>query len=178
MKIKQQGRISTDEIIGGVAVWAAEMAEAHRMTSCAYEDLAMRWSSSGWSPVGDLAPAERKPRQALLLRAVQLAADEDDMVPNRRWLMLAEHFGYDSRGTAGFFRRQPDGSPGLLFMDDTTRSVRILSAGVARIREYSEYVEDNARALRLAVAAASLPGRTQEPPLASIQLLGARQSRK
>ena len=79
MKIKQQGRISTDEIIGGVAVWAAEMAEAHRMTSCAYEDLAMRWSSSGWSPVGDLAPAERKPRQALLLRAVQLAADEDDM---------------------------------------------------------------------------------------------------
>jgi hypothetical protein len=88
----------------------------------------------------------------LLLKAVELAAEQDGVVSRGRWRNLAVHFGYDPRGTAGFFVDQRGGG-GLLEMDKGAGTVRVLPAGSARVTEFAGYVAQHEHAIRVALAA-------------------------
>jgi hypothetical protein len=125
-----------------LGVWAGRMAGIALASNEAYAALARDlFSVHKWTRVRDLSMQDRKARQALLLAAVKLRADRSEagIVLSSDWLRLARHFGYDGRGTAGFFRRSPDGTPGL--MQRHQGGVSIGVAGLARIDEFSELVD-------------------------------------
>ena len=112
-----------------------------------------------WSQAAQLTLQERPLRQALLLATVQLRASQrkESSIPRREWLKLAEHYGYDRRGTAGFFRRSPDGSPGLLSMESETQMVRVASAGFRRIDEYQPLIREYEEKIEEAAVACQGP---------------------
>lgn len=125
-----------------LGLWASRMAGITLAQSEAYGALARELCTAHqWSPVRELSLYDRRGRQALLLAAVKLRADgrRPGLVPVADWLRLARHFGYDARGTAGFFRRSADGSPGLLIREGA--NVKLAPAGLARILEYQGMVD-------------------------------------
>lgn len=132
-----------------VARWATKMAEGLRTQASAYETLAASLNDprtvAAFEPAADLHLTDRPGRQALLLAAVQMRAKQlkSSGIPRTEWLRLAEHFGYDRRGTAGFFRRSPDGSMGLLMMDTDNNTVSLGDAGLKRIDDYKEEVANH-----------------------------------
>lgn len=127
--------------------WASRMAQAARMQAEAYELLVSTVSEPlpTWLPASEIPLQERPARQALLLAAVKAKATalKSKSIPRTDWLALATHFGYDPRGTAGFFRRTADGSPGLLIMDPVKDTVSLADAGKRRIEEYKDRIKEH-----------------------------------
>ena len=142
--------------------WGQRMAMALRLQAEAFDVLVTTLNDKApqpWSQAAQLTLQERPLRQALLLATVQLRASQrkESSIPRREWLRLAEHYGYDRRGTAGFFRRSPDGTPGLLSMDSETQTVRVASAGFRRIDEYQPLIRQHEERIEEAAAACQGP---------------------
>lgn len=136
----------SDPLSKALIGWAAKMAAGLRLQAEAFDILGETLSnptSRPWGPTSDLSLVERPQRQALLLAAVRLRSEQLDAegIPRQEWLQLAEHFGYDRRGTAGFFRRSPDGAEGLLVMEDNSTFVRVAEAGLERVRAFKPVLE-------------------------------------
>lgn len=140
--VTEQPSHSADLALG---LWANRMANALILESNAYAALARHLSPAReWSTVADLTGLSRQARQALLFAAVKLRADEsaNGLIPREDWLKLAAHFGYDTRGTAGFFRRSPDGSPGLMIRRGGR--VGLAAAGLARMEAFRQQISARA----------------------------------
>lgn len=136
--------------------WANRMAVAHRMQADAYDLLASSATDPipAWQPASELAVAERPQRQALLLAAVKAKAASlrAKSIPRGDWLILAAHFGYDPRGTAGFFRRAADGTAGLLVIDNKNDTVSVGDAGKRRLEEYRVLIKQHEDEIAASVA--------------------------
>lgn len=138
----------SDVLSKALTRWASKMATGLRLQAEAYEALISTLESSDpfqMEPASELALSERPARQALLLAAVQERARilRSPSIPRSEWLTLAGRFGYDPRGTAGFFRRSSDGSPGLLTMDAHADVVRLAEAGLRRLTEQRKAIDDS-----------------------------------
>lgn len=130
------------DITASIGLWADRMARISHAEGDAYSALAREClTAKNWSPVNQLALSDRRARQALLLASVKLRTDRAStgQIPAKDVLKLARYFGYDARGTAGFYRRSPNGSPGLLIRHDGM--VSIGSAGLTRIQEFQGHLQ-------------------------------------
>lgn len=145
-----------DNVSRALNNWARRMAASHRLQAEAYDLLVSSLEDEvprPWTPASVLPLQERPQRQAILLAAVQERARrlKSSGVPRREWLHLASHFGYDTRGTAGFFRRSADGTDGLLARDEETDSVRLAGAGFSRMEEYERAIDEYKPSITAAV---------------------------
>lgn len=135
-----------DPLTRALSLWAAKMAAGLRQQADAFDLLGETLNDPAlrpWGPTSELPQVERPQRQALLLAAVRLRSEqlESEGIPRQEWLQLAEHFGYDRRGTAGFFRRSPDGTEGLLAIEKQSDFVRVAPAGLERVRAFGPVLE-------------------------------------
>lgn len=146
-----------DKVARALGHWATRMAAGLRIQAEAYDILVSALSDAPlrqWSPAADLPLPERPQRQALLLAAVHERARQlqSSGIPRSEWMKLAVHFGYDPRGTAGFFRRSSDGTEGLMARDPERDFVHLASAGFSRIEQYEAVVKENREQIAAAFA--------------------------